>query len=212
MKLTKYVHACVVLEQEGKKVVIDPGAFIQNLPELTGVVALIITHEHADHFNPEHVRQIVAANPDVEIFAAEGIAEQLQTIDVAAAVPGDSFTIAPFTIEFFGGKHAEIHGGKPDVANVGVLVNGKVYYPGDSFDKPNKTPEVLLLPTSGPWLKIGEVIDFIDAVKPTKLVIPTHNALQSELGESVAESWIREVPQKYGATFEHLGADETIEL
>ena len=212
MKLTKYVHACVVLEEEGKKVIIDPGSFMQDLPDVSNAIALILTHQHADHFNPEHVQTIVAANPDIEIFAAEGIAEQLPDIEIAGAIPGEEVNIAPFTFKFFGGKHAEIWNGKPDIDNIGVLINGRVYYPGDSFDAPDVKPEVLLLPTTGPWLKVGESIDFINKVKPTKLVIPTHNALQSELGESVTEQWLRDVPTKHGATFKHVGAGEVVEL
>jgi L-ascorbate metabolism protein UlaG (beta-lactamase superfamily) len=211
VKLTKYNHACVVIEDEGKKVIIDPGTFLQQLPDISNAVALIITHEHPDHFSPEHISTIVAANPDIEIFAAEGIAEQLQDIEVAAAIPGDEQTVGTFSFKFFGGKHAEIHPTMPRPANIGVLINKLIYYPGDSFDKPDVKPEVLLVPTSGPWLKTGEVIDFIDAVKP-ELCVPTHNALQSELGDSLTEAWLHGVCEKHNIVFRHLPPGESIDL
>jgi L-ascorbate metabolism protein UlaG (beta-lactamase superfamily) len=211
MKLTKYNHSCVVIEDEGKKVIIDPGAFVQSLPDLSDIVALIITHEHPDHFDVEHVKQIVAASPEVEIFAARGVAEQLQDIDVATAIPGEEMTAGTFTFKFFGGQHALIHETMPRPSNVGVLINRTVYYPGDSFDTPDVTPKVLLTPTSGPWLMVGDVIDFIDSVKP-KICIPTHNALQSELGESLTEQWLRGVCEKHNITFKHLPPNESIDL
>lgn len=211
MKLTKYNHACVVIEDEGKKVVIDPGAFVQTMPDVSEAVALIITHEHPDHFDAEHIKQIVAANPDVEIFAARGIAEQLPDLDIATAIPGEEMTAGAFTFKFFGGQHALVHKTMPRPSNVGVLINKSIYYPGDSFDLPDEQPRVLLVPTSGPWLKIGEVIDFIDAVKP-QLCIPTHNALQSELGDSLTEDWLRGVCDKHNITFRHLPPSESIDL
>ncbi|HEU4913941.1 MAG TPA: MBL fold metallo-hydrolase [Candidatus Saccharimonadales bacterium] len=211
MKLTKYNHACVIIEEDGQKVIIDPGAFMPALPDVTGTAALVITHEHPDHFYPDHINDIVAANPDIEIFAAEGIAEKLPDLSIATAVPGEEMTAGSFTFTFFGGRHALIHKTIPRPNNVGVLINKAVYYPGDSFDTPNVSPQVLLVPTSAPWLKIGEAIDFIDQVKP-KICIPTHNALQSEIGESLTGDWLRGICQKHGITFRHLPPSESIDF
>lgn len=212
MKLTKYVHACVVLEDEGKKVIIDPGAFTPNLPDLTDVVALIITHEHQDHFSADHIQNIVSANPDLEIFAADGVAEQLPDIEISTVAAGEECTAGTFSFKFFGGLHAEVHKIFQRPANIGVLINDSIYYPGDSFDTPDTKPKVLLVPTSGPWLKTGEIIDFISKVKPTGLVIPTHNALQSELGDTLTEDWLRSTCEKQGATFKHIAPGESIDL
>ena len=211
MKLTKYNHACVVIEDGGQKIIVDPGAFVQNLPDVSDISALIITHEHPDHFYPEHVKQIVAANPGIEIFAASGISEKLDDLEIATAMPGETMRAGSFTFRFFGGQHALVHKTMPRPSNVGVLINEKIYYPGDSFDLPDTRPQLLLVPTSGPWLKVGDVIDFIDQVKP-KVCVPTHNALQSELGESLTEDWLRGVCQKHGITFKHLPPNESIEL
>ncbi len=211
MKLTKYNHACVVIEDKGQQIIIDPGVFVTTLPDISNLVALIITHEHPDHFQLEHINKIVAANPDIELFVAEGIAEQLGDIDATTAVPGETLHAGSFSFRFFGKQHALFHKTIPRVPNVGVLINETIYYPGDSFDTPDISPKVLLAPTNGPWLKVGDVIDFIDATKP-KLCVPTHNALQSELGDSMMEQWLSGVCQKNHTTFKHLPAGESIEV
>jgi L-ascorbate metabolism protein UlaG (beta-lactamase superfamily) len=212
MKLTKYEHACVVLEESGQKLVIDPGNFTESLTNVSNVVALVITHEHMDHYEPRFIEQITEENPDVLIFVPEGLDLTLNADSggvVHAVQAGDEHEVEPFKLKFFGGQHALIHKSIPPVANVGVMVNNTVYYPGDSFDEPGVAPEVLLTPTSGPWLKIGETIDFIDAVKP-KVCIPTHNALLSEVANSLTEVWLRGVCDKHKITFQHLHPGDTI--
>lgn len=213
MKLTKYEHACVVLEDKGQKVIIDPGSFTQTLQDVSNVVALVITHEHQDHFDLTQIEKITRENPEVLIFVPEGLDLQFDTEMggiVHAVSAGDEHEVEPFTLKFFGGQHALIHKTLPRPANVGVLVNQTVYYPGDSFDKPDVRPKVLLTPVSAPWLKIGESIDFVDTVKP-EVCIPTHNALNSEIGNSLTEVWLQGVCGKHGVKFCHLTPGETID-
>ena len=46
----------------------------------------------------------------------------------------------------FGGQHALIHPAIPMIANLGYLVDGSVYHPGDSFTVPTAPVSTLLLP------------------------------------------------------------------
>jgi len=214
MKLTKYEHACAVVEEQGKKIVIDPGAFTQAFGELTAIVAVVLTHNHADHFEPRHIDAILAANPAVRIFGPSDTVGQLNDKSKATAVTGgDTATVGPFKLRFFGERHAEIH---PDYfkmpENVGVLVNDRLYYPGDSFITPGVPIEVLLAPVSAPWLKIGETIDFVAKVKPT-LCIATHTALLSEIAITLTEQkWLGVACQKHDIGYKHLNPSDSIEL
>ncbi|MGC5075433.1 hypothetical protein, partial [Escherichia coli] len=61
-----------------------------------------------------------------------------------AVHPGDTLDLGPFHLEFFGGKHAEIHSSIPIVDNVGVLVNDAFFYPGDSYTVPKGAHVALL--------------------------------------------------------------------
>jgi L-ascorbate metabolism protein UlaG (beta-lactamase superfamily) len=212
MKLTKYEHACVVLEEQGKKLVIDPGAFCQSFTDASNVVALVITHEHPDHYEPRYIDLITKANPDVRIFAPADLAAKMGDPNVAIMHDGSSASVEPFELKFYGEQHAEIHPTFTPPNNVGVLVNGTVYYPGDSFTLPEgMQPGVLLAPVSAPWLKIGETIDFIDAVRP-KVVIPTHNALLSDIANTITEQWLKKTCEKHGTAYKHLNPGDSIDI
>jgi probable F420-dependent oxidoreductase len=75
-------------------------------------------------------------------------------------------TVGDFTLRFFGGTHAVIHSSIPTIENVGVLVNEELYYPGDSYAVPEGIEvDTLAAPLGAPWLKIGEAMDYVLAVK-----------------------------------------------
>ncbi len=57
-----------------------------------------------------------------------------------------------------------------------MVDDGAFYHPGDSFFVPEQRIDVLALPTAAPWLKAGEVVDYLRAVSP-RLAIPVHEAL-----------------------------------
>ncbi len=56
MRITKFGHACVRLEHDGRSIVLDPGMFTE--PEaVDGAGAVLITHEHPDHYQPDLLRR-----------------------------------------------------------------------------------------------------------------------------------------------------------
>ena len=210
MKLTKYQHACIVLEEQGQKLVIDPGSWTQ-LDNLAGIAAVVITHIHIDHYNSENIAAIVAANPGVQIFSTQQVADALSDQAVAVAQPGQTVQAGPFTLAFYGGQHATVRPSIPIDQNVGVLVNNVVYYPGDSFVAPEVPVQMLALPVSAPWLKLSEVADFLTAVKP-HACFPTHNALLSEIGQNIADMQLGNICQEIGTTYLPLKPGESTEF
>jgi len=184
MKLTKHEHSCVVLEQDGASVVIDPGAFCPGAAEIiAGADAILLSHEHMDHVNEAAINAALADRPGLRVYAPAALAATFaghagQFTPVAA---GDSVDVGPLAITVHGRQHALIHPDIPPVANVGYLVNGTVYHPGDSFLVPEEPVPVLLLPTSGPWMKVGEAADYVRAVQPQQIV-QIHEMLLSDIG------------------------------
>ena len=67
MRITKYEHACFVASIAEKKLIVDPGSFTVPLPDTNNVVAVVITHEHADHWTPEHLQRIIEATKEYQI-------------------------------------------------------------------------------------------------------------------------------------------------
>ena len=168
MRLTKFSHACVRLERDGGVLVIDPGTLSER-EALDGVDAVLITHEHPDHLDLDALTEKLAGRPEVRIFTHAEVLPKLGDLaSVTTTVDtGDEFTAAGFGIRAYGGRHAVIHPDIPSVANLGYLVDGSVYHPGDSFDVPaDATVDTLFVPVSAPWLKAAESVEFVRAVKP----------------------------------------------
>jgi L-ascorbate metabolism protein UlaG (beta-lactamase superfamily) len=207
MKLTKYAHACAVLEEQGKRLVIDPGVFTE-LPDLTDVVAIIITHVHPDHVSPELLQRVLAANPQAIVFSTDETAAEHGRFPITTVTAGQTVTIGPFKLMFTGGVHAKIHDSLPRNHNVGVIVNdGVLYFPGDSFVIPEVPVQTLLIPAAAPWMRIGEAIDFLAAVKPQR-AIPTHDAILSEQGKQIHDSHLN----NKGIVYQRLAPGESIEI
>lgn len=189
MNVTKYAHACLVIEEEGHRLIIDPGSFTDTFGDLSNIQAVVITHGHMDHCNPAHLARIAEANPDVQYFSVADVSKQLAPLKITTVAAGQTVSVGPLKLRFYGDQHALIHESIPRVGNVGVMVNDTLYYPGDSLTLPGVPVAALALPVSAPWLKIGEAIDFLEAVKP-QLCFPTHNAILSEQGMAIIDNII----------------------
>lgn len=188
MKLTKHEHACVVFEKEGASFVIDPGSFS---PDAAGIIggadAILLTHEHYDHVNAAAINEALAARPALRVYAPFALAGTFGAHpgQFTAVSAGDELTVAGFAVTVHGDTHALIHPDIPAVPNVGYLVDGTVYHPGDAYFVPGAAVETLLLPTSGPWMKLGEAADYVRAVHPRR-VVQIHEMLLSEIGLHLA--------------------------
>jgi L-ascorbate metabolism protein UlaG (beta-lactamase superfamily) len=189
MRLIKYGHACVRLESDAGALVIDPGMFSER-EALSGADAVLVTHEHMDHLLVDAVVDEHAQRPGLRVFTHADVAPKLDAIAsaVTAVAPGDAFEAAGFRVRAVGGIHAEIHADIPRVANLGYLVDELVYHPGDSLHVPEDTTvDTLLAPISGPWLKSGEVINFLRAVAPRQ-ALAIHEKLVSDTGLGLVDN------------------------
>jgi L-ascorbate metabolism protein UlaG (beta-lactamase superfamily) len=182
VKLTKKRHACVRLDKEGGSLVIDPGGYSEE-DAAVGADVILVTHEHHDHFDQGRLRAALDANPAPELWTLASVADQ-----VSAAFPGrvhtvghgDTFTAAGFDVQVHGELHAVIHPDLPRITNVGFLVDGAVFHPGDALTVPGHPVDTLLVPVMAPWNKISEVVDYVREVKPRRAV-DVHDAMLADL-------------------------------
>jgi L-ascorbate metabolism protein UlaG (beta-lactamase superfamily) len=212
MRLTKLGHACVRLDNNGGVLVIDPGAF-SGPDTLAGADAVLITHEHIDHVDPDTLRTAMTASPDLRLWACSAVASQFTDFGerARAVAHGDEFTAAGFSVHVYGEKHAPVHPDIPVVENVGFLVDGELFHPGDSYTVPEDPVGTLLLPVSGPWLKISEMIDYGRAVAPRR-AYAIHDALLSPIGLRVTEQFMALAAGQTGAPFTRLEPGATADL
>jgi L-ascorbate metabolism protein UlaG (beta-lactamase superfamily) len=185
MELTKHTHACVTLDKGGGRLLVDPGTFTPNAAVLAASAGtILITHEHFDHFDEEAIAAALEARPELRLYGPAAVVDRWQARrgQVTAVVEGERFDVDGFDVAVFGGLHAAIHRDIPQVANVGYLIDGHVYHPGDSYFVPAAPVTTLLVPTSGPWTKFGEAADFVRAVNPERAV-QIHEIMLSEVGQ-----------------------------
>ena len=216
MQLTKFGHSCVRIEGDGGVLTLDPGGFSDAAGALAGAEALLITHEHADHLDVPAVLAAAEANPALRIWAPAAVAAQLSALGdrVSAVGPGEQFEAAGLPIRTAGGQHALIHSSLPLVANVGFLIGAPgsaIYHPGDSLVVPTEPVDRLLAPIAAPWSKVGEVIDFVVAVRP-RIAHQIHEAVVSAAGLGLAEGHVGRIGGGYGIEFQHLDTGSTVEV
>ncbi|MFJ3931337.1 MULTISPECIES: MBL fold metallo-hydrolase [unclassified Streptomyces] len=191
MRIVKKTHSCVRLEKDGRTLVIDPGGFSE--PDAAaGADVLLVTHEHPDHFDEGRLRAALEADPAAELWTLRSVAERLSPAfpgRVRTVGHGDAFEAAGFRVQVHGELHAVIHPDIPRITNVGFLVDGTVFHPGDALTVPEAPVDTLLLPVHAPWNKISEVIDYVREVRP-RYVLDVHDALLTDRARPIYDRQI----------------------
>ncbi|GAA5144991.1 MBL fold metallo-hydrolase [Nocardioides marinquilinus] len=211
MRLTKFGHACVRVEHAGVRVVLDPGGFTER-EAVEGADHVLITHQHADHYDADHLRAAGATIHTIEAVAAVIREEAPDLADrLHVVTPGDDLDVG-FAVSVVGERHAVIHPDLPRFDNSGYLLrlgDQRVYHPGDALTAPGEPVDLLLAPVSAPWLKVGEAVDFVREVgAPRNLAI--HDRVYSDVALQMVQGHMqRLVTEPLGLSFERLpdGAD-----
>lgn len=211
MKVTKLEHSALVVESAGRVLIIDPGSLTTPITEPGNTAAIVITHEHPDHWTPEQLARILNKAPGTPIYGPRGVAAAAAEFDVTVVAEGDTVEAGSFTLTFFGAKHAALHPSVPIVDNVGVLVNDALFDPGDALTVPDAKVDTLAVPASAPWLRLGDAMDYVAEVRPAR-VVPIHDMVLSAAGRALYYGRLQAATEAAGAEFIALDPGESLDI
>lgn len=187
MKLTHFGHSCVLVEANGTTLLIDPGVYSAGFESLTGLDAILVTHQHPDHVDRDRLAALTRANPGATLVLEPETAALLEKPDSGLAA-GSAAAIGSAEVTAHGGVHAPNHDKIPPLGNVGFLIQPQAgpsfFHPGDCYDAVPDHVDVLGLPLNAPWARMRETLAFLDAVR-ADIVIPIHDGLLSETGRAM---------------------------
>lgn len=201
MRITKFGHCCMLVEEAGLRVLVDPGVY-NEFPDVSDIDVLLITHEHADHCHIDSVIKIVKENRSMEIITHQAVASLLESNGISATVISDGENIERkgVLIGSRGHTHAFVHPEVQVCANTGYLVGQKLFFPGDCFHVPEDAVDVLALPVAGPWMKLSEAIDYAKAIHP-RIAFPVHDGMLKDNALGSSRDFPKKILEPLGIEF-----------
>ncbi len=193
MQITHLGHAAVLVETGSARILIDPGNFSDAWHGLTDLDAILVTHKHPDHLDPEHLPALLTANPAAKLYVEPSIDDQPSASPLA---PEEQVAVGDVLITAVGGQHALIHRDIPRLGNVGYVLRSEgqpsLFHPGDALDTTPDGVDILAVPAYGPWAAMKETIDFVRAVGALE-GFPIHDELLSDRGRGLILNRVNEM-------------------
>ena len=188
MRLTHLGHACLLVETAGARVLIDPGAFSDDWHGLRELSAVVVTHQHPDHLDREHVTGLMAANPQARLIAEPQTAEIARGLGLTCTDLDGGTDLAGARLEAVGQQHALIHDDLPRIGNRGVRISAEgeptFFHPGDALDGEPGEVDVLAFPLNAPWQRSREMTAFLRRIA-APVAVPVHDGLLNETGRAL---------------------------
>jgi L-ascorbate metabolism protein UlaG (beta-lactamase superfamily) len=207
MKITKFVHSCLLVETPDRVVLFDPGVMstpnidINNFSQLDDI---LITHVHGDHVDPPFIKQLIDKFPTVRITSTDEVVQMLAGEGIKAT------TTPPADVDFFDSPHEKVEPVFPQPEEVGFHYLDKLTHPGDSHSF-KETKDILAIPFTAPWGSNIRAINLVMELKP-KHVLPIHDwHWRDEARQGQYDIWERILGEQ-GITFHKLETGQPVEI
>src|SRR3989338_4788257 len=111
MKITKFGHCCLLIKENGVRILTDPGTYSTQQSEVKNIDFVLITHEHADHLHIDSLKALLKNNPQARIITNKSVCTLLEKDGITFSVveDGQNSDANGVLIEGFGKDHALMH-------------------------------------------------------------------------------------------------------
>ena len=196
MRITHLGHSCLLVEADGQRILLDPGAFSPAVAGVTGLNVILVTHQHADHLDLQRLPALLEINPQARLYAEPQAAAVMEQAGIGAEhmMVGKALAFGPVQVTPVGEQHALINEALPRIGNLGVVlrVEGELslFHPGDAYDGEPGQIDILALPLNAPWTASRDTIAFAQRISP-RVCVPIHDALLSAIGRQLYLSQVK---------------------
>jgi L-ascorbate metabolism protein UlaG (beta-lactamase superfamily) len=181
MRVYKFIHSCLVVEEGGDKILFDPGMFSFMQGQVTpdsfrDVGTIIITHNHPDHVDVAALQKIVELSGAMVITNSETQDALTKEGIESIVLDQGSYQSKDFTIRALPANHAKILASTLP-QNTAYIINESFLNPGDSFATVPSTLrgiKALALVVAAPWTTEVTTAEFAETIAP-QMVIPVHD-------------------------------------
>jgi L-ascorbate metabolism protein UlaG (beta-lactamase superfamily) len=220
VRVSKYIHSCLLVEKGQDKILFDPGkfSFVEGLVkpgQFENLAAVILTHYHPDHIDENALKIILENNPGADLFCNEEIKDKLAEKGIESNVfeKGER-AIREFSVEAMDASHAAILGSIPP-QNTAYIVDGIFLTPGDSFApglEERRGVQILALPVMAPWTTELAVAALAERMSP-RLVVPIHDGFVKDFFLKQRYENFEKYFSKQGIEFRPLvGPGDSVEI
>lgn len=207
MKITKYVHSCLVVETPDRTAIFDPGVMSEQALEIDRLERLddiFITHEHSDHFSHDLVRRLVQKFPGARITGPPDVVVQLAQESIRASDQ------PPAGVSFFDSPHEDVEPVFPHPQEIGIHYLDVLSHPGDSHSF-SETKQILALPVTAPWGSTIKAINLALDLKP-RHILPIHDWHWSDAARQQMYDTMDDLFGQRGITFHRLATGQPVAI